>query len=194
MISNNHPDFESVLLSHQDIQDLIAKLAEQLNKDYQGKVPVLLSVLKGVYPFLSDLSKHLTFYCDIEFIAASSYHGGTATSDWVEIYLWPRQPLKGRDVIIIEDIIDSGLTLKKIKQKVMQEGANSVKLVTLLDKPSGRKTRLESDYVGTVVQPLFLVGYGLDFQEKYRNVPFIGVLKKDIIRMNPKDYPWRNEE
>ena len=148
---------------------------------------------KGVYPFLSDLTKHLHFYCDVEFIAASSYHGGTATTDWVEIYLWPRMSLKGKDVIIVEDIIDSGLTLKKIKQKVLSDGASSVKLVTLLDKPSGRKTRLEADYVGTTVKPLFLVGYGLDFQEKYRNVPYIGVLKKEIITMNAKDYPWRNE-
>jgi hypoxanthine phosphoribosyltransferase len=193
MITNSHPDFESVLLTHEQIQVLIEHLADQLNRDYHKKVPVILAVLKGVYPFLSDLSKHLTFYNDIEFIAASSYHGGTATSDWVEIYLWPRQSLKGRDVIIVEDIIDSGLTLKKIKQKVQLEGAESVKIVTLLDKPSGRKTRLESDYVGTVVQPLFLVGYGLDFQEKYRNIPFIGVLKKDIIRMNPMNYPWRKE-
>lgn len=193
MNSPLHPDFESVVLTEEDISQHIQKLADQLNQDYQNKCPVILAVLKGVYPFLSDLTKHLHFYCDVEFIAASSYHGGTATTDWVEIYLWPRMSLKGKDVIIIEDIIDSGLTLKKIKQKVLSEGASSVKLVTLLDKPSGRKTRLEADYVGTTVKPLFLVGYGLDFQEKYRNIPYIGVLKKEIITMNAKDYPWRNE-
>lgn len=189
-----HPDFESVVLTEAEIQEKIDALATQLNQDYANKTPVLLAVLKGVYPFLSDLTKRLNFYCDIEFIAASSYHGGTATTDWVEIYLWPRMSLKGKDVLIIEDIIDSGLTLKKIKQKVQAEGASSVKLVTLLDKPSGRKTNLEADYVGAKVKPLFLVGYGLDFQEKYRNIPYVGVLKKDIIQMNAKDYPWRKNQ
>jgi hypoxanthine phosphoribosyltransferase len=194
MTPTTHPDFESIVLTEAEIQSHIETLASRLNQDYANKTPVLLAVLKGVYPFLSDLTKRLTFYCDIEFIAASSYHGGTATTDWVEIYLWPRMSLKGKDVLIIEDIIDSGLTLKKIKQKVQSEGAASVKLITLLDKPSGRKTKLEADYVGTTVKPLFLVGYGLDFQEKYRNVPFVGVLKKEIITMNAKDYPWRNNQ
>lgn len=193
MIINSHPDFEEVILTHADIQAHVEKLAEIINKDYAQKTPIVMAVLKGVFPFLADLSKHFNFYCDYEFIAASSYHGGIATTDWVELYLWPRQNLKGRDVLLIEDIIDSGLTLKKIKQKLLSEGVKSVKIATFIDKPGGRKTSFEADYVGVTIKPLFVAGYGLDFQEKYRNIPFVGVLKESVINANPKHYPWRND-
>jgi hypoxanthine phosphoribosyltransferase/bifunctional protein TilS/HprT len=189
-----HPDFESVLLSEKDIQGICEKLGEQLNKDYQDKVPTILAVLKGVTPFLTDLSKHFSFYCDYEYVASSSYHGGVVTSNWVEIYLWPRLTLRNKDVLIIEDIVDSGLTIQKIKQKALSEGAKSVKVVTLLDKPEGRKTKFVPDYIGKSIPKLFVVGYGLDFDEKYRNVPYVGVLKPSVIKMNPKDYPWRKGE
>jgi hypoxanthine phosphoribosyltransferase/bifunctional protein TilS/HprT len=189
-----HQDFESVLLSEKDIQGICEKLGEQLNKDYQNKVPTILAVLKGVTPFLTDLSKHFSFYCDYEYVASSSYHGGVVTSNWVEIYLWPRLTLRNKDVLIIEDIVDSGLTIQKIKQKALSEGAKSVKVVTLLDKPEGRKTKFVPDYIGKSIPKLFVVGYGLDFDEKYRNVPYLGVLKPSVIKMNPKDYPWRKGE
>jgi hypoxanthine phosphoribosyltransferase len=189
-----HQDFESVLLSEKDIQGICEKLGEQLNKDYQNKVPTILAVLKGVTPFLTDLSKHFSFYCDYEYVASSSYHGGVVTSNWVEIYLWPRLTLRNKDVLIIEDIVDSGLTIQKIKQKALSEGAKSVKVVTLLDKPEGRKTKFVPDYIGKSIPKLFVVGYGLDFDEKYRNVPYVGVLKPSVIKMNPKDYPWRKGE
>jgi hypoxanthine phosphoribosyltransferase len=188
-----HPDFETILLTEKQIQATIARLAAQLNQDYAGKSVLLIGILKGVIPFLVDLAKKLTMYCEFEFVAASSYHGGTATSKWVEIYLWPRLSLKNKDVLIIEDIVDTGLTLSKIKQKVISEGANSVKVVTLLDKPSGRKTRFQSDYVGAVISNHFVVGYGLDFAERYRNLPYVGILKPSIINLNPKDYPWIKE-
>lgn len=190
---SKHPDFESVLLSSDDIADIVQKLGNQLNQDYQGKTPTILAVLKGVTPFLTDLSKTFQFYCDYEYVAASSYHGGVVTSNWVEIYLWPRLSLKHKDVLIIEDVVDSGLTIQKIKQKAMSEGAASVKVVTLLDKPEGRKVKFKPDYIGKTIGQLFVVGYGLDFDEKYRNVPFIGLLKPSIIKMNPKDYPWRKD-
>ena len=151
-------------------------------------------MLKGVVPFLTDLSKHFQFYCDYEFVASSSYHGGVVTSNWVEIYLWPRLSLKNKDVIIIEDIVDSGLTIQKIKQKAVSEGAKSVKVVTFLDKPEGRKVKFVPDYIGKSIPKLFVVGYGLDFDEKYRNVPYVGILKPSMIKMNPKDYPWRKGE
>lgn len=189
-----HPDFESVLVSEKDIQDICKKLGDQISKDYLGKSPLILAVLKGVVPFLTDLSKHFQFYCDYEFVASSSYHGGVVTSNWVEIYLWPRLSLKNKDVIIIEDIVDSGLTIQKIKQKAVSEGAKSVKVVTFLDKPEGRKVKFVPDYIGKSIPKLFVVGYGLDFDEKYRNVPYVGILKSSIIKMNPKDYPWRKGE
>jgi hypoxanthine phosphoribosyltransferase len=192
MIINNHPDFEEVILTHEAIQAHVEKLAATINLDYIGKTPIVMAVLKGVFPFLADISKHFTFYCDYEFIAASSYHGGIATTDWVELYLWPRQTLKGRDILLIEDIVDSGLTLKKIKQKLLSEGVKSVKIATFIDKPGGRKTSFEADYVGVTIKPLFVAGYGLDFQEKYRNIPFVGVLKDHIIHANPRTYPWKN--
>ena len=189
-----HPDFESVLVSEKDIQAICQKLGDQISKDYEGKSPLILAVLKGVVPFLTDLSKHFQFYCDYEFVASSSYHGGVVTSNWVEIYLWPRLSLKNKDVIIIEDIVDSGLTIQKIKQKAVNEGAKSVKVVTFLDKPEGRKVKFVPDYVGKSIPKLFVVGYGLDFDEKYRNVPYVGILKPSLIKMNPKDYPWRKGE
>jgi hypoxanthine phosphoribosyltransferase/bifunctional protein TilS/HprT len=189
-----HPDFESMLVSEKDIQDICQKLGDQISKDYAGKTPLILAVLKGVVPFLTDLSKHFKFYCDYEFVASSSYHGGVVTSNWVEIYLWPRLSLKNKDVIIVEDIVDSGLTIQKIKQKAVSEGAKSVKVVTFLDKPEGRKVKFVPDYIGKSIPKLFVVGYGLDFDEKYRNVPYVGILKPSIIKMNPKDYPWRKGE
>jgi hypoxanthine phosphoribosyltransferase len=187
----NHPDFESVLLTAADIQKIINQLGETLNRDYQDKTPTILAVLKGVTPFLTDLSKTFNFYCDYEYVAASSYHGGVATSNWVEIYLWPRLSLKNKDVLIVEDVVDSGLTIQKIKQKALLEGASSVKVVTLLDKPKGRKVNFVPDYVGQSIDQLFVVGYGMDFDEKYRNIPFVGILKSSLIKMNPKDYPWK---
>jgi hypoxanthine phosphoribosyltransferase/bifunctional protein TilS/HprT len=189
-----HPDFESVLISEKDIQVICKKLGDQISKDYAGKSPLILAVLKGVVPFLTDLSKHFKFYCEYEYVASSSYHGGVVTSNWVEIYLWPRLSLKNKDVIIIEDIVDSGLTIQKIKQKALSEGAKSVKVVTFLDKPEGRKVKFVPDYIGQSIPKLFVVGYGLDFDEKYRNVPYVGILKPSIIKMNPKDYPWRKGE
>jgi hypoxanthine phosphoribosyltransferase len=189
-----HPDFDSILLTEDEIKVVTKQLADRINKDYKDKTPTILAVLKGVVPFLVDLSKQFTFYCDFEFVAASSYHGGVATTNWVEIYLWPRLSLKDKDVLIIEDIVDSGLTLQKIKQKAMYEGAKSVKVVTLLDKPSGRKTNFIVDYVGKEIENLFVVGYGLDFEEKYRNIPYVGLLKPSIYKLNPIHYPWRKGE
>jgi len=189
-----HPDFERILLSEKEIEDICQALGAKLNKDYAGKVPTILAVLKGVTPFLTDLSKQFKFYCDYEYVASSSYHGGVVTSNWVEIYLWPRLTLRNKDVLIIEDIVDSGLTIQKIKQKAMSEGAKSVKVVTLLDKPEGRKTKFVPDYIGKTIPKLFVVGYGMDFDEKYRNVPYVGVLKQSMINMNPKDYPWKKGE
>jgi hypoxanthine phosphoribosyltransferase len=189
-----HPDFDSILLSEDEIKVVTKQLADRINRDYKDKTPTILAVLKGVVPFLVDLSKQFTFYCDFEYVAASSYHGGVATTNWVEIYLWPRLSLKDKDVLIIEDIVDSGLTLQKIKQKAIYEGAKSVKVVTLLDKPSGRKTNFTVDYVGKEIENLFVVGYGLDFEEKYRNIPYVGLLKPSIYKLNPIHYPWRKGE
>lgn len=186
-----HPDFESILVSEKEIQTICDRLGSQLNKDYEGKVPTILAVLKGVTPFLTDLSKRFSFYCDYEYVASSSYHGGVVTSNWVEIYLWPRLSLRHKDVLIIEDIVDSGLTIQKIKQKAINEGAKSVKVVTLLDKPEGRKTKFVPDYIGKTIPKHFVVGYGMDFDEKYRNIPYVGVLKPSIIKMDPKAYPWK---
>jgi hypoxanthine phosphoribosyltransferase len=188
-----HPDFEKVLLTETQIAALVKKLAKAINDDYRNKPITILAVLKGVVPFLVDLTKQLQSYCEFEYVATSSYHGGTVTSQWVEIYLWPRISLKNKDVLIIEDIIDTGLTLQKVKQKIIAEGANSVKVVTLLDKPSGRKTRIQPDYTGQLIEDVFVVGYGLDFAERYRNIPYIGVLKQSIIKMNPAQYPWIKE-
>jgi hypoxanthine phosphoribosyltransferase len=173
-------DIERVYFTEEMIQTRVKELGMQLSEDYKGKVPLLLGVLKGSFIFLADLSRHMDMFCDIEFIAVSSYGAGTESSGEVRITKALDSVVEGRHVIIVEDILDTGLTLGFLKEYVLGLNPASLKICTLLDKPSRRKAPLRADYVGFECVDAFYVGYGLDYAGHYRNLPFIGSLKPDI--------------
>jgi hypoxanthine phosphoribosyltransferase len=177
MIGN---DIEQILISEEDLQEKIAELGTALTKEYEGKFPLAIGVLKGALPFMSDLIKRFDGYVEIDFMDVSSYGNATVSSGEVKIVKDLNTSVEGRDVLIIEDIIDSGKTLSYLIDLLKYRKANSIKIVTLLDKPTGRKVDLKADMVGFEVPDAFVVGYGLDYAEKYRNLPYIGVLKKEI--------------
>ncbi|KXH86813.1 hypoxanthine phosphoribosyltransferase [Sporosarcina sp. HYO08] len=173
-------DIEEVLITEEQLQEKVHALGEILTKEYQEKFPLAIGVLKGAMPFMSDLLKRLDAYVELDFMDVSSYGNATVSSGEVKIVKDLNTSVEGRDVLIVEDIIDSGKTLSYLVELLKYRKANSVKIVTLLDKPTGRKVDLEADYVGFIVPDAFVVGYGLDYAEKYRNLPYIGVLKKEI--------------
>ncbi len=173
-------DIQEVLITEQEISEKIEKLGKVLTDEYKDKFPLAIGVLKGALPFMSDLIKKLDVYIELDFMDVSSYGNATVSSGEVKIIKDLNTSVEGRDVLIIEDIIDSGKTLSYLVDLMKYRKANSIKIVTLLDKPTGRKVDLKADYVAFEVPDAFVVGYGLDYAEKYRNLPYIGVLKKEI--------------
>ncbi|GEK31015.1 MAG: hypoxanthine phosphoribosyltransferase [Kurthia sp.] len=173
-------DIEEVLISEEQLQEKIKGLGEQISADYQDKFPLLVGVLKGAMPFMADLMKRIDAYLEIDFMDVTSYGNATVSSGEVKIVKDLNTSVEGRDIIIVEDIIDSGLTLSYLVDLFKYRKAKSIKIITLLDKPSGRKVELNADYVGFDVPDAFVVGYGLDYAERYRNLPYIGVLKKSV--------------
>lgn len=173
-------NIERVYFTEEMIQTRVKELGTQLSEDYRGKEPLLLGVLKGSFIFLADLSRHMDMLCDIEFITASSYGAGTETSGEVKITKALDSVVEGRHVIIVEDILDTGLTLEFLKKYLSSLNPASLKICTFLDKPSRRKVPLRADYVGFECVDAFYVGYGLDYAGHYRNLPFIGSLKPDF--------------
>lgn len=173
-------DIKKVLYSQEDIVARSKELGQQLTEDYAGKTPLLIGVLKGSVPFMAELMKHIDGHVEMDFMVVSSYHGGTKSSGEVKILKDVDTAIEGRDVIIIEDIIDTGRTLLYLRDLLEHRKANSVKIVTLLDKPEGRVVEIEADYIGFNVPNEFVVGFGLDYDEKYRNTPYIGVLKEEV--------------
>jgi len=180
MNKNIHDDIKQVLLSEEKIAERVRELGQQITRDYAGKRPLFLGVLKGCYVFMSDLLKSVDLYCDMDFMAVSSYGSGTSTSGAVKITKDLSRDIEGRDVIIVEDILDSGVTLSYLKSYLAVRGPSSIKIVTLLDKPARRKADIKADYFGFDVPDEFVVGYGLDYDETYRNLPYIGVLKPEV--------------
>ncbi|WP_027964463.1 hypoxanthine phosphoribosyltransferase [Halalkalibacillus halophilus] len=175
-----HDEIKEVLYSEEEIQKKIQELGKQITEDFDGKFPLAIGVLKGAMPFMSDLIKRIDTHIELDFMDVSSYGGGMESSGEVKIVKDLNTQVKGRDLLIIEDIIDSGLTLNYLVDLFKYRQAKSITIVTLLDKPSGRKGNVFADVVGFEVPDSFVVGYGLDFQEKYRNLPYIGVLKPEI--------------
>lgn len=173
-------DIEEVLISEETLQETIKELGKQLTVDYQDKFPLLVGVLKGAMPFMADLMKQIDTYLEIDFMDVTSYGNATVSSGEVKILKDLNTSVEGRDILIVEDIIDSGLTLSYLVDLFKYRKAKSIKIITLLDKPTGRKVDLKSDYVGFEVPDAFVVGYGLDYAERYRNLPYIGVLKKSV--------------
>lgn len=173
-------DIERVLISEEELQKRIGELGQQLAKDYDGKDPIFVGVLKGVVNFFTDMVRATPIRCQYEFMAVSSYGGGTSTSGNVKMLKDVSCNIKGRHVVILEDIIDSGLTLKFVAEHLRSMEPASLKICALLDKPERRKVDIFADYVGFTIPNEFVVGFGLDYQEFYRNLPFIGVLKPEV--------------
>lgn len=173
-------DIERVLISEEELQKRIGELGQQLAKDYDGKDPIFVGVLKGVVNFFTDMVRATPIRCQYEFMAVSSYGGGTSTSGNVKLLKDVSCNIKGRHVVILEDILDSGLTLKFVTEHLRAMEPASLKICTLLDKPERRKVDIFADYVGFTIPNEFVVGFGLDYQEFYRNLPFVGVLKPEV--------------
>ncbi len=167
-----------VLISAKDLKKRIKELADEISTDYKGKKPVFVSILKGASFFLADLVREMKLDLTLDYIAASSYGEGTESSGNVRILKDLSAPIDGKDVIIVEDIIDRGYTLKAIRDLLNARKANSVKVCVLLDKPDRRKVDVAVDYRGFTIPDRFIVGYGMDYAERYRNLPYIAVLKE----------------
>ena len=175
-------DIERVLLSPERLDEIVADIAERIDDTYSvpGTRLILLCILKGSVVFMGDLMKKLTIPVEIDFMKVSSYGAETESSGFIQVHLDLKRDVKGADVIIIEDIVDSGRTLEKLSGLLANRGAHSVKCCTLLDKPERRQVDFNADYVGKTVPDVFVVGYGLDYDEKYRNLPYVGVLKPSV--------------
>lgn len=173
-------DIQEVLLSEEKLAAVIKELGSQISEDYKGKNLLMVSILKGSVVFMSDLMRAITIPCRIDFMSVSSYGSGVKTSGVVKIVKDLDIPLAGYDLLIVEDILDSGMTLSYILEVLEARGPKSVKLCTLLDKPDRRKVNIKPDYVGCEVPDEFVVGYGLDYDEKYRNLPYVGILKPEV--------------
>lgn len=173
-------DILKVLLTEEQIKARCAELGQQISRDYEGKTPIFLGILRGSYVFMADLLRNVDLYCTMDFMAVSSYGSGTSTTGAVKINKDLSEDISGRDLIIVEDILDSGVTLSYLKNYLSGRGASSIKIVTLLDKPARRKADIQADYFGFAVPDEFVVGYGLDYAETYRNLPYIGVLKPEV--------------
>lgn len=174
-------DIQEVLVTREEIQAAVEKLGRQLTQDYQGKEVVVIGILRGAAIFLADIIREMDVYLDIDFMDVSSYGGGTESSGEVKIIKDLDTQLEGRHVLVVEDIIDTGRTLKYLVDLFHYRKAASVKICTLLDKPARRVIKdIIPDYVGLEVPDEFVVGYGLDYQQQYRNLPYIGVLKPEV--------------
>jgi len=168
---------KKVLLSEEQIQKRIDEIAEQINNDYHGKSIVMIGILRGAVMFFTDLAKRLTIPVKMDFMAVSSYSGGTRTSGVVRMVHDLAENIEGKDVLIVEDIVDSGLTLSYLVNNLTLRKPNSLKICCLLDKPYQRTRDIETNYVGFEIANEFVVGYGLDYKEYYRNLPYVGVLE-----------------
>ncbi|GFN33797.1 hypoxanthine phosphoribosyltransferase [Paenibacillus xylaniclasticus] len=173
-------DIQEVLFDAETIQNKIKELGEQLSHDFEGRTPLVICVLKGAFIFMADLVKQLNIPLEIDFMAVSSYGASTKSSGVVKIIKDLDVTVEGREVLIVEDIIDSGLTLSYLIDVLERRNAKSVTVVTLFDKPARRTVELEADYKGFILPDEFIVGYGLDYAERYRNLPFVGILKPEV--------------
>ena len=173
-------DILGILFSEEMIQNRVREMGAQITKDYAGKDLFLLGVLKGCYVFMSDLSRSIDLPLTMDFMAVSSYGDGTSTTGAVKITKDLSKDIEGKDVLIVEDILDSGVTLSYLKTYLQGRNPASIKIVTLLDKPARRKTDIKADYFGYESPDEFVVGYGLDYAEHYRNLPYIGILKPEV--------------
>ncbi|SCN23146.1 Hypoxanthine-guanine phosphoribosyltransferase [Clostridium sp. N3C] len=175
-------DIKEILLDEEKLKEKINELGAQISKDYENQELVLIGVLKGSVMFMSDLMKRITIPCCMDFMAVSSYGNSTETSGVVRILKDLDYDIEGKDVLIVEDIIDSGITLKYLIEYLKARKPSSIEVVCLLNKPERRRVDIDVKYQGFEVPDSFLVGYGLDYAEKYRNLPYIGILKEEVYQ------------
>ncbi len=174
-------DIDRILLSEEQLKDIVKRLGAEITDDYKDKRLVLVSVLKGSVVFMADLMREIKIPCSIDFMSVSSYGSGTKTSGVVKIVKdLDTDVVEGADLLIVEDILDSGVTLEYLMKILSARNPNSIKICTLLDKPERRKANVFADYSGAQIPDAFVVGYGLDYDEQYRNLPFVGALKPAV--------------
>ena len=173
-------DIDRVLFTEEQLQARVAEIAAQIDRDYAGKQPLLVSVLRGSFVFMADLVRRITLPCTVDFMAVSSYGSGTTSSGQVKIVKDLSEQIEGKDVIVVEDILDSGNTLSYLLKLLEARHPASIRLCTLLDKPERRTKPMAVQYSGFTIPDEFVVGYGLDYDEKYRNLPYIGILKPRV--------------
>lgn len=173
--------YGEVIISREQIQQRVRELGTQITKDYEGKKLLLVGILNGCVYFMTDLSREIDLMLQIDFMVVSSYGASTKTSGVVKIVKDLNRSIEGYDVLLVEDIIDSGLTLSYLKDYLSARNPNSIKIVTLIDKPEGRKIDIKADYVGFNVPNEFIIGYGLDYAENYRNLKDVLIIKPELI-------------
>lgn len=173
-------DIERVLVSTKEIDEIARRLGHQLAEDYKDKFPLMVGLLKGCIPFMGQLMTYMDIPMEIDFMDVSSYHGGIESSGDIKIKKDLDTQVQGRHVILAEDIVDTGRTIRVVMDLLLYRGAASVSVVTLLDKPAGRVVSLDPEYIGVTIPKEFVVGYGLDYEEKYRNLPYVGILKPEV--------------
>lgn len=184
-IKSRHPlikNVDRVLVPAEMIQARIAELGRQITEDYKGEDLVIIGVLKGAMPFMSDLVRHIDMPLVMDYVATSSYAGGTTSSGVVRFQKDVEEPLEGRSVIIVEDIVDTGFTLHYLSKIFKLRGPKSLEICTLVDKPARRKTDVAPKYVGFTIPDRFILGYGMDYEESYRNLDFIGIMSPEAIK------------
>lgn len=179
-MENLHPSIEKILISEDELQAAVKKLAAQINEAYNGEPLTLVIILRGSMVFASDLMRHLTMPLTLDFMQVSSYGSGTVSKGFIKIKQDLSSDIEGKNILIIEDIIDSGNTLHKLKELLKERNPKSVRICTILDKPERRVTPVEVEYSGIVIPDEFVVGYGLDYDEYFRNLPYVGVLKRSV--------------
>lgn len=175
-----HENVEKIMITEQQLADRIAELAKELDRLYEGRKPVAVCILKGSVMFFADLLRKMNTAMEMDFMVVSSYGSGTVSSRELMIKKDLSIDISGRDVLLIEDIVDSGNTLYELKKMLNARQPASLSLVTLLDKPQRREVPIQPDYTGFVIEDEFVIGYGLDYAEEYRNLPYVGVLKRSV--------------
>lgn len=173
-------DIKEILVTEEQIDEIAKKLGKELAEEYRDKFPIVIGLLKGCVPFMAKLITEMDCHIELGFMDVSSYHGGIESTGDIKIKKDLDIPVQDRHVIIAEDIVDTGRTIKVIMDLLKYRGAKSVSVVTLLDKPAGRVVNLDPEYIGVTIPNKFVVGYGLDYEEKYRNLPYVGVLKEEV--------------
>lgn len=175
-----HEDVERVLISEEELASKVSELAEIISRDYEGKTVLVITLLKGGVMFSVDLMRKLTVPVEIDFMSVSSYGASSKSSGIVKVDKDLDESIKGKDVLLVEDIIDSGLTLNYVREMLLAREPASLKICTILDKPSRRKTQVKVDYTGFEIPDEFVIGYGLDYAQKHRNLPYVGILKRSV--------------